>query len=55
MKFKNFTQAYFLIKNNPTYANSLAMRGQAAIFGVVTSSLFFAGTYTSRIPADDKV
>ena len=55
MKFKNFTQAYFLIKNNPTYAHSLAARAQSAVFGGVIGFLLFNGFMTTRIPARDSI
>ena len=55
MKFKNFTQAYFLIKNNPTYAGSLAARAQGVVFAGVVGFLLMNGFVTRRIPARDSI
>ena len=55
MKFKKFTQAYFLIKNNPSYAKSLGDRAQGAIFGAVIAFLAVDGIMQTRIPARDSI
>ena len=55
MKFKNFTQAYFLIKNNPSYSVSLSDRGQASALGGVLALMMMAAFMQSRIPAKDVI
>lgn len=55
MKLKAFTQAYFLIKCNDAYKNSLIKRAKA-----VTNTLFVAGIglyawYPNRFYATDKI
>ena len=51
MKFKSFTQAYFLIKNNETYANSLGKRAMAATGASVLTAILFTNFWPSRIYA----
>lgn len=55
MKFKNFTQAYFLIKNNDTFANSLGKRAMVATAGGVLGALLFMNFWPTRIYAHDKI
>ena len=55
MKFKTFTQAYFLIKNNPAYAKSLGDRAQGGVLAVVIAALAFEGFVHTRIPARDAI
>lgn len=55
MKFKTFTQAYFLIKHNSSYGHSLGKRA-ATICGIWFS--FWTGIYMfwpRRLYATDKV
>ena len=55
MRFKNFTQAYFLIKNNDTYASSLGKRAMAATAGGICFSILFVNYWPQRIYAVDKI
>ena len=55
MRFKNYTQAYFLIKNNPSYAYSLGERAKAIVAGGTLFSLFMMTLWPSRIYAPDKI
>lgn len=55
MRFKNFTQAYFLIKNNACYAKSLGDRAQGAILGAVIGFLVFEGYIHTRLPARESI
>jgi hypothetical protein len=55
MKLKLFTQAYFLIKNNPNYAHSLGDRAQAITFWCCLLGIFLGQHYKMRISAKDKV
>ena len=55
MKFKNFTQAYFLIKNNDTYAASLGKRAMASAAAGTILGLFFLQAWPSRIYANDRI
>lgn len=55
MKFKKFTQAYFLIKNNETYTKSLSKRGQAVTLGVFLGGLFLWRVWPEKIHATEKL
>lgn len=55
MKFKKFTQAYFLIKNNPSYAHSLGDRAQGGVLAAVVAGIWLYSWYTPRIPANDQI
>lgn len=55
MRFKTFTQAYFLIKNNPNYAKSLGDRAQTVIFWMCIGAVVVGTHMNMRIPAKDKV
>lgn len=55
MRFKPFTQAYFLIKTNPTYAKSLGDRVQAAIFWTCLGVVMCAQSWKFNLPANDKI
>lgn len=55
MKYKNFTQAYFLIKNNDTYAYSLGKRAMAGAGGFVFLAIAFTHLWPSRFYARDQI
>lgn len=55
MRFKPFTQAYFLIKNNPSYAKSLGDRGQNVTFWACLAAIVVFHSVNPRIPASDKI
>ena len=55
MKFKSFTQAYLLIKNNPTYTKSLGNRGQTVLFWGSILAIWFSNNIKGKLPANEKV
>lgn len=55
MRFKTFTQSYFLIKYNPTYTKSLGDRGQAVVFWVCLGAIWFMSSLKMGLPANDKI
>lgn len=55
MKYKTFTQAYFLIKNNSSYGHSLGKRAQAGTLGGFILGMTLLRFWPTRIPAEDKV
>lgn len=55
MRFKTFTQAYFLIKNNPNYAKSLGDRAQNVIFWSCLGAVWFLNSLKMGLPANDKI
>ena len=55
MKFKSFTQAYLLIKNNPTYTKSLGNRGQTVLFWGSILAIWFSYNIKGKLPANEKV
>lgn len=55
MRFKNFTQAYFLIKCNSSYEHSLIKRAKAVVNTVVIAGIALYAWYPTRLYAVDKV
>lgn len=55
MQFKKFTQAYFLIKNNPRYSYSLGERAKAFVFNGSIASLFLYAYWTPKYEANDDI
>mgnify|MGYP001296057418 CR=1 FL=1 len=55
VRFKTFTQAYFLIKNNNSYAKSLGDRAQNIIFWASLTSIWFVNSLKMGLPANDKI
>lgn len=55
MRFKTFTQAYFLIKNNSNYAHSLGDRAQNVIFWMCLAAVAVGTQINFRIPANDNI
>lgn len=55
MRFKTFTQAYFLIKNNHNYAHSLGDRAQNVIFWMCLGAVLVGTHLSLRIPANDNI
>lgn len=55
MRFKTFTQAYFLIKNNKTFTKSLGDRAENVVFWVSLIAVFAAHTIKPKLPANDKI
>lgn len=55
MKFKTFTQAYLLIKNNSKYTYSLGERAKAVVFNGSIFTLGLYGFWTPRIKANDQI
>jgi len=55
MRFKTFTQAYFLIKNNGSYEHSLVKRAMANVNGFVLLGLCIYGWYPVRLPATESI
>jgi hypothetical protein len=55
MRFKSFTQAYLLIKNNPSYTKSLGARGQNVAFWGSIAAIWFFNNIKSKLPAHEKI
>jgi hypothetical protein len=55
MRFKTFTQAYFLIKNNASYEHSLIKRAMASVNGIVIVGLCLYQWYPVRLPATESI
>ena len=55
MRFKTFTQSYFLIKNNPKFIKSLGDRGQNVVFWSCLVGLLIYGNNKLGLPAKDKI
>ncbi len=55
MRLKTFTQAYFLIKNNPNYTKSLGDRAQNVVFWSCLGCVWFAGSIKLGLPANDNI
>lgn len=55
MRFKPFTQSYFLIKNNPKFTKSLGDRGQNVVFWTCLVALTVISNIKIGLPANDKV
>lgn len=55
MKFKTFTQAYFLIKNNSSYEHSLIKRAMANVNFIILVGLGIYIWYPLRVPAAETV
>ena len=55
MKFKKFTQAYFLIQNNQAYERSLSKRGQAATLGIFLGGLFMWRFWPEKVYGTERI
>ncbi len=55
MKFKAFTQAYFLIKYNESYSHSLLKRADAYVGIIFVGGLFLYSFWPMRIYATEKI
>lgn len=55
MRFKTFTQSYFLIKSNSSYQTSLIKRAAAVTNGVVIAGLALYSWWPDRIYATEHV
>jgi hypothetical protein len=55
MRFKTFTQAYFLIKNNGSYAKSLGDRAQNVVFWGSIAAIWFLNNVKPKLPANDNI
>lgn len=55
MKFKNFTQAYFLIKNNGNYTYSLGERAKTITFNGSIAAIIIWGAYRPKSKAPERI
>jgi len=55
LRFKTFTQSYFLIKNNKNYGKSLGDRGQAAVMFGCLMAVFVTAHTKLKLPANDRI
>lgn len=55
IRFKTFTQAYFLIKNNKSFTKSLGDRAQNIVFWGSLFTIFVAHSIKPKLPANDKI
>lgn len=50
MRFKQFTQAYFLITNNPSYMYSFLKRVKAITLNLTLIGIVFASNLQLKVP-----
>jgi hypothetical protein len=55
MRFKTFTQSYFLIRCNSSYEHSLIKRAAAVTNGVFFAGLFLYAWYPQRFYATERI
>lgn len=55
MKFKKYTQSYFLIKKNSTYGYSMGERAKAAVFNSTIAILGLYAAWNPKIPSNDEI
>jgi len=55
MRFKTFTQAYFLIRCNDSYSHSLIKRAQAITNSLIVVAIGAYAWWPTRFPASDNI
>ena len=55
MKFKAYTQAYFLIKNNSNFQYSLGKRGQAGALGATMIGLVLYAYWPTKVYGSETI